>query len=424
MSIWDRKKVSFGFVSTRFAGTDGVSLETQKWVDVLKEKECEVYYMAGELDTDPAISHLVPKAFFQHEEILKVQQELFVEKVRSRETARRIQTLKEEIRDGIEQFHRKFGFDILVVQNALAIPVNVPLGLALAEFIVESGIPTIAHHHDFFWERQRFRSFAAMDYLRSAFPPVHPNIQNVVINSIAGEDLARRTGASWTLVPNIMDFKIMPQSIDDYNKDFREIIGIDEDCLLVLQPTRVVSRKGIETSIEFVSRLDLPKSVLLIPHEAGDEGYEYQKRVEEYAKFMGVNLKITSDYIGKERGVTANGRKLYTLWDVYPHADLVTYPSIYEGYGNAFVEAVYFKKPVLINRYAIFEADIEPKGFDVIAIDGFITEKTIQDVRKILNDSDRLAEAAETNYMLGWRYLSYEMLEEKLEALLVNIYGS
>ena len=34
MSIWNRKKLSFGFVSTRFAGTDGVSLETNKWVDV------------------------------------------------------------------------------------------------------------------------------------------------------------------------------------------------------------------------------------------------------------------------------------------------------------------------------------------------------------------------------------------------------
>ena len=99
MNIWQREEPSFGFVSTRFAGLDGVSLETQKWVDVLKEKGSDVYYMAGELDTDPAISHLVPKAFFQHEEILKVQQELFVEKVRSRETARRIQTLKEEIRE-------------------------------------------------------------------------------------------------------------------------------------------------------------------------------------------------------------------------------------------------------------------------------------------------------------------------------------
>ncbi len=424
MSIWDRKKFSFGFVSTRFAGTDGVSLETQKWADVLKEKGCKVFYMAGELDTDPAISHLVPKAFFKHKDILKVQKKLFGEKRRTRKTSRRIQELKEEIRDGIEKFYEKFGFDILVVQNALAIPVNIPLGLALAEFIVESGIPTIAHHHDFYWERQRFRSFAAMDYFRAAFPPVHPKIQHVVINSIAGEELARRTGASWTLIPNIMDFKIIPQGIDEYNKDLREKVGIDKDALLVLQPTRVVSRKGIETSIELVNRFGFPKSVLVIPHKAGDEGFAYQKRVEEYAKFMGVNLKIISEHIAKDRRIDENGHKKYTLWDVYPHADLVTYPSVYEGYGNAFVEAIYFRKPVIVNRYAIFEADIEPKGFDVIVIDGFITEATIRQVGKVLNDPARLADMAETNYMLGWRYLSYELFEEKLETLLINIYGS
>jgi hypothetical protein len=97
---------------------------------------------------------------------------------------------------------------------------------------------------------------------------------------------------------------------------------------------------------------------------------------------------------------------------------------LYEGYGNAFVEAIYFRKPVLVNRYAIFEADIEPKGFQVISFDGFITAETVQNVKKVLSDTDRLSEMAETNYMLGWRYLSYEMLEEKFEALLANIYGS
>jgi hypothetical protein len=57
------------------------------------------------------------------------------------------------------------------------------------------------------------------------------------------------------------------------------------------------------------------------------------------------------------------------LWDVYPHSDFVTSPSLYEGFGNAFLEAVYFKKPLLINRYAIFVRDIEPKAFDFIAMD-------------------------------------------------------
>ena len=102
----------------------------------------------------------------------------------------------------------------------------------------------------------------------------------------------------------------------------------------------------------------------------------------------------------------------------------MSYPSIYEGYGNAFVEAIYFRKPVLVNRYQIFEADIEPKGFQVISFDGYITTETVRKVKESINDPNRLGEMAETNYMLGWRYLSYEMLEEKFEALLSNIYGS
>ncbi len=424
MTIWKRKKLSFGFVSTRFAGTDGVSLETQKWVEVLRAKGCDIYYMAGELDTEPEISHLVPKAYFQHEEILDVQRPLFSEKRRRRAITQKIHSLKEELRDAIQSFFEKFHFDILVVQNALAIPVNIPLGLALTEFIIESGIPAIAHHHDFYWERQRFHSFAAMDYLKAAFPPHQPNIQHVVINSLAGLELARRTGASWTLVPNIMDFKILPQEIDDYNRDLRKEIGLDDDSHIILQPTRLVSRKGIETSIELVNRLQLPKCALVIPHEAGDEGFSYRQRVEDYAKFMGVDLRLIHDRIAKKRGAGTDGRKQYTLWDVYPHADLISYPSIYEGYGNAFVEAIYFRKPILVNRYQIFEADIEPKGFEVISFDGFITSETVQHVKQVLNSPDQLAQMAETNYMLGWRYLSFEMLEEKFEALLTNFYGS
>jgi glycosyltransferase involved in cell wall biosynthesis len=424
MTVWNRKKLSFGFISTRFAGTDGVSLETQKWVEVLKSKGCKVYYMAGELDTDPKISHLAPKAFFQHDEIMEVQHTLFVQKRRNRECTKKVLAIKEELRDEIDRFYDKFQFDILVVQNALAIPVNIPLGLALTDFIIESGIPTIAHHHDFFWERQRFHSFAAMDYLKAAFPPDQPNIQHVVINSLAGMELARRTGASWTLVPNIMDFKTLPQEIDDFNQNLRSDIGLDDDCLFILQPTRLVSRKGIESSIELISRLERENCALVIPHEAGDEGLTYRARVEDYAQFMGVKLKLIDDRIAKERRIADDGRKQYTLWDVYPHANLVSYPSIYEGYGNAFVEAIYFRKPIIVNRYQIYEADIEPKGFQAVTFDGFITAETVQRVKEMIDDSQGLAEIAEANYLLGWRYLSYEMLEEKFEAMLSNIYGA
>jgi hypothetical protein len=43
MTIWDRKTPSFGFISTRFAGLDGVSLETKKWEDVMAAKKCPVF---------------------------------------------------------------------------------------------------------------------------------------------------------------------------------------------------------------------------------------------------------------------------------------------------------------------------------------------------------------------------------------------
>ena len=424
MSVWNRKKLSFGFISTRFAGTDGVSLETAKWVDVLKTKGCDVYYMAGMLDTDPEISHLAPKAFFKHESIIEVQDALFVDKRRTREISQRVDELKNNLKAEIEEFYHRFEFEILVVQNILALPVNIPLSLALAEFMIESEIPTIAHHHDFYWERQRYYSFAALDYLRWAFPPLYPSIQHVVINSLAGQELGRRTGASWTLVPNVLDFKSLPTEVDEYTRDLKRDIGLDEDSVLILQPTRIVPRKGIEAAIELVKRLNLPKSSLVISHEAGDEGYAYQQRIEEYARFLEVDLRIIADRVGDERGRDSEGRKIYSLWDIYPHADLVTYPSIYEGFGNAFVEAIYFKKPIVVNEYSIFEADIEPAGYDVITFSEFLTEDTVNQVRQVLDDPDRLAQMVETNYMLGWRYLSYEALEEKLEQLLVNYYGS
>jgi glycosyltransferase involved in cell wall biosynthesis len=424
MKIWERKTPSFGFISTRFAGLDGVSLETKKWEEVMAARKCPFFYMAGELDTDPAISHLAPLAHFQNTEIMEIQDALFVQKRRTPELSRRVQQIKEELKTEIEKFHARFDFDILVVQNALAIPVNIPLGLAITEFIVETGIPTIAHHHDFFWERERFNSPVAFDYLRAAFPPVHPNIQHVVINSLAGQAMGQFTGASWTLIPNILDFKMLPPEMDDYNRRFREDIGLDEDTLIVLQPTRIVSRKGIEMAAELVKRIGHDRASLVITHEAGDEGQEYLMRIEEFAGFIEVDLKLVADRIATSRGTGADGKRIYTLWDAYLNADIVVYPSLYEGYGNAFVETIYFKKPIVINRYAIFVADIESKGFDVISFDGYITGDTIKRVQQLLGNPDQLSQMVETNYMLGWRYLSYEMLEEKLEQLLINIYGS
>ena len=88
---------------------------------------------------------------------------------------------------------------------------------------------------------------------------------------------------------------------------------------------------------------------------------------------------------------------------MYESADLVTYPSYYEGFGNAFLEAIYFRKPLVVNRYSIFIRDIEPKGFDVVTFEMFITDSVVEQVRSML-EPDRCRKAVEENYRLCLKY--------------------
>ncbi|MFN8462447.1 MAG: hypothetical protein U0X93_11850 [Anaerolineales bacterium] len=63
---------------------------------------------------------------------------------------------------------------------------------------------------------------------------------------------------------------------------------------------------------------------------------------------------------------------------------MVTYPSTIEGFGNAFLEAVYYRRLILVNNYSIYEVDIKPKGFRTIWFDGFISDSPLDATRNAL----------------------------------------
>ncbi|MBW1981010.1 MAG: glycosyltransferase family 4 protein [Deltaproteobacteria bacterium] len=414
---------NIGFVSTRFAGTDGVSLEAKKWAEVLERSGHHCYWFAGELDRDPDRSFKVEEAHFEHETVSWVQERAFGRKGRKAPLTEMIHALRSLLKVRLYDFVEKFSIDLLVAENSLTIPMHIALGLALTEVIAETEIPTIAHHHDFYWERIRFSVTAVHDYLQMAFPPNLPNIQHVVINTSAQEELALRTGISSTVIPNVLDFAHPPQVDEEYTANFRREIGLAEGDIMILQPTRIVQRKGIEHAIELVRELGDPKYKLVISHEAGDEGYDYANWLTDYAREQHVDLRLISCRIANRRHVDTNGEKRYTLWDVYPHADFITYPSIYEGFGNAFLEAVYFRKPLLINRYSVFVRDIEPQGFDFIVMDGFLTKKVIRQVREVLENPHLLTKMVNHNYEVAKRHYSYEVLRKRLNFLLTNFFG-
>ncbi len=263
-----------GFVCTRAAGTDGVSLESAKWAQILAHYDHSSYWFAGKLDRDPSISMLVPEAFFDHPRNVAVNERIWGHRTRSREITGAIHGLFRDLKESLYRFVDRFGIEVIIAENVLSLPMNLPLGIALTEFLAETGLPAIAHHHDFYWERSRFSVNPVQDYLDMAFPPSLPNIQHVAINSAGQRDLGLRKGVHAILVPNVLDFENPPPPVDEYSADIRQEIGLKPDDLLILQATRVVPRKGIEHAIELVRQLDNPKIKLVVSHEAGDEGWE------------------------------------------------------------------------------------------------------------------------------------------------------
>jgi len=138
---------------------------------------------------------------------------------------------------------------------------------------------------------------------------------------------------------------------------------------------------------------------------------------------MNVNTLFISDIIKPYRGKTPDGRKIYTPQDLYHHADLVTYPSNFEGFGNAFVEAVYFRRPIVVNNYSVYAIDIKPKGFKVIELDDYVDSRAVELTRKVLEDPVLAKEMVDCNYELGKRYYSFSVLRQKLKVLLSNCFG-
>lgn len=410
-----------GFIATRLHGTDGVTLEVEKWAKVLTKLGHEIYYCAGELGGYAKYGTTIPELHFADQTVIALSQRAFGASPEEDgdALADQIYSRADEMRAPLRSFIRSNHLDLIIVQNALTIPMNLPLGVSLTGLIAELGIETIAHHHDFFWERQRYQTNTILDLLDTAFPAKLPNIQHVTINSIAKARLNARRGISSVVIPNVLDFSSPPPQLDKFNKEFRSDLGLDKDDLFILQPTRVVQRKGIEMAIEIVKRLEIGNPHLFITHRADDEGLSYWLWLKREASVMGVDIQLIDHVIGPKRG-KINDHKLYSLWDAYLYADLVTYPSLYEGFGNALLEAIFAKKLTIVNRYPVYNADIKPLGFEFIELDGFVNENSIQEARSLLGSPDKVREITEKNFQLAKEHFSIEVLENKIKDLIAN----
>jgi glycosyltransferase involved in cell wall biosynthesis len=411
--------LKIGIVAARLGDVDGVSFETLKWQHVLTELGHDVIRCAGALgETRHPMDTVIPEMHLAHPQALEVSTAAFDRDSDARLVREAILRLAADLEQRIAEWLSAAGVEALVVQNAWAIPMQLPLGVALAHVARDTGLRAIAHNHDYWWERERFFTCVVPDVIEEAFPPALPNVRHASINSIAAADLLERRGLHSTVVPNVFDFnQPLPAGSESDARRLRHELGIYDQHLLFVQPTRVVPRKGIELAIELVARLGLSGSVLLMTSPAGDEGHGYLNSLLDQAQARGVELLHQPGRFYSSSASRPN-EVAHSLADAYLAADVITYPSLYEGFGNALIESVFFRKLTVVNRYPVYDADIRPLGFRFVELNGEVSDQAVDQLRDALADQKQTHADADLNFKLAAEHFSYDRLRRELRALL------
>jgi mannosylglucosylglycerate synthase len=392
-------------------------LEAPKLAQIFREMGHEVFSCAGELDAANTPGRTVPEMHFEHPTARALHNEAFGNLMPPPTLFRRIYEFADHLRIELQAFIEDFGIDLIVSENASAIPMNISLGIAIADLVRRSRIKTLAHHHDFYWERTRFVDNNIQDVLNEAFPPDLAPIRHLVISTPIQRRLHSWRGINSVYLPNVFNFEQPPPPPDDYAMSFRKALGLSDDDLIVLQPTRVIRRKLIEKALELLRKLNDPRLILLITGYEGDEPSGYGAWLREEAERSGIRYRFIADFVGSSRD-ERDGKKVFTLWDIYPHAHLITYPSDYEGFGNALIEAIYFRKPLVVHTYPVYLADIKSQGVRAAEYQYDITPELVTSVRHIIDDASLREQMTAHNYDVGLRHFSYGVLRKTLRQAL------
>ncbi|NNC70057.1 MAG: glycosyltransferase family 4 protein, partial [Flavobacteriaceae bacterium] len=328
-----------------------------------------------------------------------------------------IEDVSNTITDKLKKWIFNNKIDVLLSENASALPSHLAMGVAIKKVIQQTGLPIVTHDHDFHWERgKRYSSVhdEVNTLINNTFPLLLPDVRHAVINTFGLETFRGRFNIEATMVPNVMDFERDYAIPNEDNRYFLKNLGVADDEIALLQVTRIVRRKGIETAVSLIDKLQDKKVKLIITGNNNDDNNrEYYNEIVDQIH----DLNLTNQVIFASHMV----RDHKDLSDVYAHGRACTYFSTYEGFGNAFVEAALAKKPIFVNNYKpVFMQDIGNKGFKTVMLeDNELTDEKVKKMMDIIYNEKLCAEIGEYNFTLGKKYFSFEVLEEKLSELFI-----
>lgn len=445
-------------VHYRVGELDGVSLEMDKWRQVLTQLGHDVCYLAGTIgNTD---GYIIPDLSFDFEPVSVIQSNAFDEFVdfnSEEEFEYEIVQLKKRVKQKIKIYIDNYQISLIITNNLFSLPLNLPASLALAEVIEENSLGCINISHDFYWERTKYQPTISLiqKYLNEIFPPIDPKIKHVVINSIAQKELKQRKGLEAAVIPNVFDFNGKSWKEDNFNSDLRNKLGIDRNDIIILQATRIVRRKGIELIIDLVTQLNQQENlkqlrekplydgrnfssnnniVLVMPNIIESFETEYKETIESKLKDNHIEYRFCNDLFKSTRNSEPD--KKYTLWDSYVHADIVSFPSLQEGWGNQFLEAIKARLPIVVFEYEVYKTDIRDAGFETISlgskiegydknglvkISSYVLNKAAEKTIRFLQNLEYRERIVTKNHSIGLEKYSLNALKSYIKLLMENL---
>lgn len=381
------KKIAI--VHYRVGRTDGVSLEIEKRKEILESLGYQVRLISGPVQK--GTNFIIDELEFDSTEVKKIKEDSFQyfnkKKVPNKLLLGDINDLSVRIEKKFLEYNAIEKFSAVLLHNIFSHGRHIAAASAFTRVAQKLQIPFICTNHDYYWEREEYQEPASReikDYLDKFVPPSAPNIKHISINSLAQKKL-KESNIESIVFPDIFDFSRPKWVKDSYNSDFRKNFDIKENDIVVLQATRIAARKGIEIAVDFVKELEKRKEqlngqklyngrqidnssdiIFVLAGYAEDSEITYLNNLKEYIYKRGIKFRFIHNQIASDRS-TGDSGKIYSLWDSYVHADLVTYPSLVEGWGNQFIEAVFAEKPVVLFEYPVYKADIKAEGYFYIS---------------------------------------------------------
>lgn len=342
-------------LSYRLGGTDGVSVEAAKWESALRVLGFSTRRIAGEICGPPRWDDVILPGFAIH----------------SPEGAAHADQLAAALD----------GADLVVVENICSLPLNAPASFAASDALACHRGRVAFRHHDLPWQRTHLAGIGGL-------PPDLPGALHVVLNDRSRAELAAR-GIPARRIRNTFDFDAPAGD----RARTRAELGLDEDDVVLLQPTRAIARKNVPGGLRFAEGIAplLPdRRVVFWLTGPAEDGYDRELACVSAAAALPV-----------VRGRAASAA------DAYAAADVVVFPSTWEGFGNPVIESVIARRPLAARRYPILE-EILASGlrlFDVERPD---------EVAAFVEGPDRAI--LERNVELARREFSLEDLPGRLDA--------